>query len=841
MYEESIVLILSSFIQIDMMKKHRHLYILLVILLFSYSTINAENYISGYVQTNLGDPVEGCVVSDGFSVVNTDNNGAYKFLKNDSSEFVFISLPSAYEMPVDQNGLPLLYGQVPATPSDFSHNFVLTPYADGGAADINHIMIGITDPQVQNSYETWRFRNESIKDIKEHIATFPAGTPVYGVVVGDLVWDEYARFPEHTESISQLGFPVFNVIGNHDHDRMIRQDWGSDHYFKENYGPTYYSFNRGKIHYIVLDDIEYTNATGDKSYKHNIVGYQLEWLKKDIATIPKDMYIVFLTHAPFEGSNVANRQTVYNLVSSRRNTHAITGHHHRLTNYEIKNNFYDHTLGAVQGAFWSGDMCTDGTPNGYGVFQASSTGFKSWYYKSTGFDKDYQLRVYPLNSFIKGESMTENITANIWNYDSKWSEVHIYENGEKNIMYQYTGLDPLTYDFLNDNGDTRPNYPGSDGGTLASRNPGATAHPHMFNYKPKDPNAEFIIEVTDRNNVKYRVPVLRNLMVASFEKDDASGEYLYKQDFNSFREYPNQYLSAEKIGKCTYVQGHSPVGWYACTSANVLPGSGMDVQWQQFNYLWIDNGNSSKGGLMSYGEGNPNSATNNDSNRSLGSLISPTNRNIHFGVLIENNTGETIIGLDVSYIGKMWRGGTQPNKQQILKFSFAVNPDVISLRKRTLSIAEIETAEIENLSFVSPENTDASSNSACNGNSAANQKSISGTIPVKLYPGDIVLLRWEDSDDPGNDNGLAIDDLIIKVLDTSNGIGQEEIINRSFYNIGTVIYFDEAPMSLVWLYDITGRLLKEVKLNDTVLDLTSEVTHGVHFMKTKFGTKKMLF
>lgn len=805
-------------------------------LLSNHEKIMAENLISGYVLTDTDKPIEGCLVSDGFSVVKTDNTGAYSFQRNDSTEFVFISLPAAYEVPIDARGLPLLYMRVPTGKVDFNHNFTLKPYEDGGLADIDHIMIGISDPQVQNDYETWRFRNESIKDIQEHITSFPEKTRVYGVVVGDLVWDLYNRFEEHAEGLSQLGFPVFNVIGNHDHDRTIRQDWGADHYFKDAFGPTYYSFDRGKVHYIVLDNIEYTNATGDKSYRHNIVDYQMEWLKKDLEHVANDTYIVFLAHAPFEGSKVLNRETVYNLVASKRNTHSITGHHHRLTNYEIKNNFYDHTLGAVQGAFWSGDICTDGTPNGYGVFQASKTGFKSWYYKSTGYNKDYQMRVYPPNSFVEGQSLTDYVIVNIWNYDSKWSDVYIYENGEKYLMYQYSGVDPLAYDFLLSDGDTRPNYPGSDGGTLASRNPGASATSHMFSYKPKDPNANFIVEVTDRNGDIHRESVLKNLMVASFEEDGE--KFAYKQNFNSIREFPNHFVSGTKTAKTTYVQGHTPIGWYACTSGLYAPGA-IGQQWEQFNYYLIDNGSYETGGLMAYGEGNPNSAIANDSDRSLGSLVSGSHKNIHFGVLLENNTSSTFDGLEINYIGKLWRGGRTPTLSQTLSFSYAINPDIISLRKRTMSIAEIQTIPFAHLSFNSPITTNAIANSACNGNLPQNQTSVNGSLNVKLYPGDIILLRWEDVDDLGNDNGLAIDDLVVRPSATI-GIEESKATNLSFYNIGTLIYFDRIPESFIEIYDLTGRYLSKVRVTDQIWDLSTYATKGVFFLKTEFGTKKII-
>lgn len=809
--------------------------------ILSNSQIWAGGMLAGHVRTQAGEPVAGCVVSDGFSVVETNQDGFYQIQAGDSTEFVFVSLPSAYEMPVDPRGLPALYHRVEE--GQTVYDFSLRPFADGGEADLHHVMIAISDPQVQDDYGTWRFRHESVADIKEHVASFPSGTPVYGVVVGDLVWDVYDRLPEHTESCLQLGFPVFNVIGNHDHDRNVRQDWGADHYFKENYGPTYYSFNRGKIHYVVLDDIEYTNAAGDKSYSHNIVDYQMEWLRKDLEKTPTSMYVVFLAHAPIEGSKVANRETLYNLVAKRRNTHAITGHHHCLTNYEVKSNFYDHTLGAVMGAFWSGDLCSDGTPNGYGVFQAGSKGIESWYYKSTGYDKSYQMRVYPPNSFMNGESLEDCVIANIWNYDSKWSEVYIYEDGEKHIMYQYNGLDPLASDFLSSEGDERPNYPGSDGGTLASRNPGATSTSHIFYYRPRNPDAKFVVEVTDRNGELHRVEPLHGLMVAAFEESSPDGSLVYSQGFNSFCVCPNQYVSSSKVGKCTYVQGHTPIGWYACSSGNMLPYEGKKsaTDWLNFNYLCLSDGSSEQSGLFAYGCGNVADPESMDGNRALGSLAAFQNRAIYYGVMIENTSGKIIDGLDVSYLGEMWRGGIVPSRSQSLSFSYAVNPDILALRRRDKSLGEVETVPWEDLSFFSPVATDAEPNSACMGNSEVNSRRISGRIDVKLYPGDVILLRWEDVDDAGNDNGLAIDDLVVRSASVVDGVtGTFVGKNPSFYNKGTCIYFDEAPQKAVSVYDINGCLMGRYVPTGNVLELSGCLAPGLYLIQTEFGTKKIV-
>ena len=65
-----------------------------------------------------------------------------------------------------------------------------------------------------------------------------------------------------------LNAPVYNVIGNHDDAFekanlvMKSNDLKADTVYKRHYGPTYYSYNRGKVHYVVLDDVEYRGGFG---------------------------------------------------------------------------------------------------------------------------------------------------------------------------------------------------------------------------------------------------------------------------------------------------------------------------------------------------------------------------------------------------------------------------------------------------------------------------------------------------------------------------------------------------------------------------------------------------
>lgn len=808
----------------------------------THASTTEVDSITGFAKTNTGDPIPNAVVSDGYAVVKTGSDGYYSFPRHDRTEFVFISVPEAYEIPMGNDGAPQIYARV-STPGNFSHNFTLVPFADGGAADFNHVMIGISDPQVRRDYETWRFRNETIKDIKELKASYPAGTPFYGVVVGDLVWDDYKRLEEHKASVAGTGFPVFNVIGNHDHDMTKCGDIESDHYFKAAFGPTYYSFNRGNIHYVMMDNIDYIGCN-TKNYTCNITQNQIDWLIKDLAEVPIEKTIVLSVHAPMHGSGVANRQTVYNLMGGRRNIqHIIAGHHHCLTNNEISTRLFEHVIGSANGAQWSGDYCADGAPNGYGVFEAGDRGFNNWYYKATGKSKDYQFEAYPTGSFGESNGKGDYIIANVWNYDSRWS-VNIYENGVKKVMQQFTGVDPRMFDFLGKEGDTRPNYPGSDGGTTASQNPGPSATPHMFSYKPTDPDAEFIVEVTDRSGNVYTKKLLRNIMVASFDREE--DEYVYRQNFNTLPFYPNHLLK-DRTAKGTFVPGHSPEGWYITTSGNIRPSGNIIPDWSTFNYYRINNGDQNSGWIYSYGAGNPAVPNEHSTERALGSLISSTHRNIHFGVMIENNTGEILSELEINYTGEMWRAGSNPADQQTLTFSYAVNPDAKAIRERRLWISEVETTTVDSLSFVSPVNNTAAQSGltdvAIDGNNAVNRVRIKGKIDAPIAPGQVVLLRWEDIDDSGNDHGLAIDNLIVKAIPKkANGIDEWTENLSMFYNIGKKIFFTgNQHENKLTIYDLTGKIIFQKTTHANILDLTGIIDNGVFIVRVGSIAKKLVF
>lgn len=168
------------------------------------------------------------------------------------------------------------------------------------------------------------------------------------------------------------------------------------------------------------------------------------------------------------------------------------------------------------------------------------------------------------------------------------------------------------------------------------------------------------------------------------------------------------------------------------------------------NYL-AGNGSSQTGGLYSFG----GDGVNPSSDRALGSLASGSTTTIFFGVRFFNDTAATVSNITVSYTGEQWRSGNT-NTPQLLTFAWRVSATPIT----NLS-AEGNWSNFPALNFVSPNRSGASS--ALDGNAPTNRQVFSNVLlsGASVAPGEELVLRWQDTDDPGTDNALAIDDLLV--------------------------------------------------------------------------------
>jgi hypothetical protein len=390
---------------------------------FSLSKGKGE-IVKGRVAAN-GKGLPDVVVSDGFSVVKTSNNGTYELELTEKSEHVFVSIPSGFEMPHQKNIARHYIAVSEANNWDFDLEQL-------SVNDDKHQFMIWADPQVKNQSDVDKLMSQSVPDVQEYMKTLPANTLIHGICVGDIVWDNQPLFASYNAAIEKCGMPFFQVLGNHDMDYRKGGDETSDDTFKKTYGPTYYSFNRGQVHYVVLDDVLYTGT--ERDYKGSITQDQLLWLKKDLKFVPKERLIVLCSHIPIH--TVENKQALYDIVKDY-NVHIMTGHTHYNNNI-IKDNVYEHVHGTVCGAWWTGPICGDGTPPGYAVYEVNGTDIK-WHYKSVGKDKNHQIRTM-LQDRNNGE---KELVANVWNWDPTWKVEYHIDGTSKGVLPRKDDFDPL--------------------------------------------------------------------------------------------------------------------------------------------------------------------------------------------------------------------------------------------------------------------------------------------------------------------------------------------------------------------------------------------------------------
>jgi hypothetical protein len=386
-----------------------------------------KNKVRGRV-LHKGQPLNAVVVSDGYTVLCTDREGRFEFDLHADADTVFISTPAGFAFQ-HEKGVARHYQPVRKLKKKDEIIFELVKLEQD---DQEHQFIIWADPQVKNKKDVQKMMEESVPDVQKLVAAAGAGTLIHGITVGDIVWDELEYFEDYNKAVEKMGIPFFQVLGNHDMDFRKGGDETSDDTFIDVYGPTYYSFNRGKVHYVVLDDVRYLGR--ERDYDGFITEHQLNWLKKDLSFVPKENLVVLCLHIPVH-SGVKNNTDLYQILGDRQ-VHIMSGHtHYHLNN--IQNNIYEHNHGTVCGAWWTGPICVDGTPNGYGVYKVKGTEL-SWHYQATGQKADYQMKIHVSDL----DAARKQVLVNIWNHDPAWKQEYFVDGVSKGSLPQIEGFDP---------------------------------------------------------------------------------------------------------------------------------------------------------------------------------------------------------------------------------------------------------------------------------------------------------------------------------------------------------------------------------------------------------------
>lgn len=450
--------------------------------------------VTGRVTVN-GAAVKGAVVSDGVSVVATAADGTYALHSTDRQEFVFLSLPSGTEVPLNPTGTARCYHPIAAAGDEMQASWDLKRLE---TPDDRHRFMVLADPQVLDLDDVKRFHAETVPDLR--VVAGEGGGPAFAVGCGDLMFDRLNLFPEYEKAVAMSGVPTFQVIGNHDVVNGAISDEPSSKTFRSLFGPTAYSFNRGEVHYVVLDDVLWLG----RGYFGYIDDLQLNWLRQDLSFVEKGRTVVVFLHIPVydkqherlgdkkpeNGSVVVNRQALYRALEGY-DAHCIVGHMHE-SEHLRDGGVRHHVCGAVCGAWWTADVCGDGTPNGYALYEASGSTLR-WRYRGTGRPWDEQMRVHPRGADPK---RPEVVIANIWDADEAW-EVSWYEDGIRaGRMERFLGTDPMTQGLF-------------AGTSLPKKHTWVDPYPtdHLFAAAPSSRAREVIVEARDRFGRVYRTTV----------------------------------------------------------------------------------------------------------------------------------------------------------------------------------------------------------------------------------------------------------------------------------------------------------------------------------------------
>ncbi|MCP4153376.1 MAG: hypothetical protein GY757_36955 [bacterium] len=429
----------------------------------------------------------GVLVSNQLDVVKTGADGGYT-LPVSGRTIIFVVKPTGYEVPLDEFNLPVFYynHQPGGSPSGLAYKGLEATGKLPASIDfplfkvekrIQFSIIAVGDPQTKTFKEVDYYRDDVVSRMLNHKRDFY-------LALGDIAFDKLDIYPRMNRVTAQLGVPVYNVIGNHDLNFRTKGARDEAETFKRFYGPDYYSFNYGKVHFMVLNSIKYKGWDKKENKKGKYTGFiskkQLEWFAKDLSYVPDDYLVVLAMHIPivtriFENSTITNGGKLLELLKHRKKVLALAGHEHytEYLEYTEKDGWTGDgecaglVTGSGCGSWWYGHkgprgvpygLCTDGAPNGY--FFVTFTGNRYTYrYKTSNSSGGGQMRINsPEGTLTREELRNSQINVNVFAGDEKTDVFFQFDNGEPGKLNRTRMKDPLMEKIYNESRDIFPDW-----------------------------------------------------------------------------------------------------------------------------------------------------------------------------------------------------------------------------------------------------------------------------------------------------------------------------------------------------------------------------------------------
>jgi len=226
----------------------------------------------------------GVVVSDGAEVVESGADGAYRL--NATTRNVFVVTPGDRRSSSDWH-----------RPAAAEIDFALAPSPAAATWRFAHL----SDTHVEPS---------NVERMRRALSMAKTRGPDFAIVTGDLNRDALrvdeatarSRMELYAAEASKSPVPLRSVPGNHDifgierHLSLVPKtnpSYGKA-LFEQILGPRYYSFDRGRVHFVMLD----TLGVDDLWYYGLLEPDELAWLRKDLAHVRPGTTVVTAGHVP---------------------------------------------------------------------------------------------------------------------------------------------------------------------------------------------------------------------------------------------------------------------------------------------------------------------------------------------------------------------------------------------------------------------------------------------------------------------------------------------------------------------------------------------------------------
>ncbi|PIE02015.1 MAG: metallophosphoesterase [Acidobacteria bacterium] len=391
---------------------------------------------------NSAEPgIEAVLVSNGLDIVQTKKDGSYE-IELGQTGTLFVIKPRGFMTAIGKNNLPHFYylhsekggtskiysGLDPTGPLPERINFPLYPEPINEKFTV--LLFGDSQTKTQTHVDYLS------RDVIDELVGVEG--VAFGVSLGDIVDDDLSLFGSVNQVIARIGVPWYNVIGNHDMNYDVPNDEQANQTFEANYGPSTYSFNYGKVHFIILDDIVYKGYNPTPSgYVGGFTHRQLKFIENDLKHVSKDTLVVLMMHIPLfledwsdQSFRVADRQALFDLLAPFPHTFSISAHTHiqrqvffgEEDGWHGEEKHYHFNSGTACGSWWSGELdefglphttMRDGTPNGYAFLRFDGNQFVIDF-KAARRSEDFQMSVYAPRAVRSGEYPTGCLYVNFF-------------------------------------------------------------------------------------------------------------------------------------------------------------------------------------------------------------------------------------------------------------------------------------------------------------------------------------------------------------------------------------------------------------------------------------------